>query len=327
MLASRMVALNSLKSCVVLVLSLQKRALGINGTLVDTMMKEWTAKFEHSNIPEPESSIKNILAHVLQRKRLTDLLFEGDTELSEAQVKNITKLCECRLARMPVQYIIKEWDFRDLTLKMVPPVFIPRPETEELVDIIINKFEKQPPCHMIDIGSGSGAISIALLKHFPQLKGIAIDPSQHACDLTKENAATYDVSDKLDVIHTEIDNKGNIKNLKPELLEKKFDLIVSNPPYIPSLDIPHLDSEVSLYEDIKALDGGHDGLHVIKPICVFGSHYLKPNGSIFLEINHDHLEKIKEWLEICQNHMKLQLVEHYKDLGNKNRFVELKLTQ
>lgn len=79
-----------------------------------------------------------------------------------------------------------------------------------------------------------------------QLKGIAIDPSQHACDLTKENAATYDVSDKLDVIHTEIDNKGNIKNLKPELLEKKFDLIVSNPPYIPSLDIPHLDSEVSL---------------------------------------------------------------------------------
>lgn len=70
MLASRMVALNSLKSCVVLVLSLQKRALGSNGTLVDTMMKEWTAKFEHSNIPEPESSIKNILAHVLQRKRV-----------------------------------------------------------------------------------------------------------------------------------------------------------------------------------------------------------------------------------------------------------------
>lgn len=316
----------ALKNCLVLVLSLQKRTLASQATRVDSVLKEWTTKFEHSNIPEPESSIQNILAHVMKTKKLTDVLAERDSNLTETEVNKVNKLCECRLARMPVQYIIKEWDFRDLTLKMVPPVFIPRSETEELIDIIINKFGNQPPTRMIEIGSGSGAISISLLKHFPELKGIAIDQSKHACDLTQENAVSHEVSNKLQVVHTEIDSKGQIKNLQPDLVEHKFDLIVSNPPYVPSLDIPKLEPEISLYEDIKALDGGHDGLNIIKPICVFGSNFLKPNGSIFLETNHDHLEKIKEWLGICGHHMKLELVEHFKDFNDKNRFVELKLT-
>ncbi|XP_008486598.1 hemK methyltransferase family member 1-like [Diaphorina citri] len=137
----------------------------------------------------------------------------------------------------------------------------------------------------------------------------------------------HNVANQLQVIHAEIDSKGQVKNLQPDLLEQKFDLVVSNPPYVPSLDIPKLEPEIALYEDIKALDGGHDGLNIIKPICVFGSNYLKPNGSIFLETNHDHLDKIKEWLGICGHHMKLKLVENYKDFNNKDRFVELKLVE
>ncbi|KAL1460128.1 hypothetical protein WDU94_012066 [Cyamophila willieti] len=313
-----------LKNCVVLVLSLQKRTLASSANLVGNVMKEWTAKFEKANIPEPRSSIENIMAHVMNTSKIHDVLLELHSELSEAQISSLNKLCECRLARMPVQYIIKEWDFRDFTLKMVPPVFIPRSETEELIDIITRKFAT-PPSRMIEIGSGTGAISIALLKHFPGLKGIAIDQSKHACDLTHENAATHGVSDKLEVINAEMDNKGQIKNFPTDLLKDKFDLIVSNPPYIPSLQIPKLQPEVSLYEDHKALDGGHDGLHLIKPICVFGSNYLNPDGSIFLETNHDHLEQIKEWLDICKGHMKLKLEESYKDFNDKDRFVQLKL--
>uniref|UniRef100_A0A8D8PNC6 peptide chain release factor N(5)-glutamine methyltransferase n=1 Tax=Cacopsylla melanoneura TaxID=428564 RepID=A0A8D8PNC6_9HEMI len=313
-----------LKNCVVLVLSLQKRTLASSTNLVGNVMKEWTGKFEKANIPEPKSSIRNIMAHVMNNSKVDDLLADQDSELSEAQISSLNKLCECRLARMPVQYIIKEWDFRDLTLKMVPPVFIPRSETEELIDIIADKFAT-PPSRMIEIGSGTGAISIALLKQFPGLKGIAIDLSKHACDLTHENAVAHGVSNNLQIINTEIDNKGQIKNFPTELLKEKFDLIVSNPPYIPSLEIPKLQPEISLYEDLKALDGGHDGLHVIKPICVFGSNHLKPDGSIFLETNHDHLEQIKGWLDVCKGHMKLKLEESYKDFNDKDRFVQLKL--
>ncbi|KAI5738811.1 hypothetical protein M8J77_011518 [Diaphorina citri] len=320
----------ALKNCVVLVLSLQKRALATKANVVDNVLKEWTAKFEQAKIPEPENSIQNIMAHIFNTTKIDDVtIVEKNTELTNDQITHLNKLCECRLARMPVQYIIKEWNFRDLTLKMTPPVFIPRSETEELIDIITDKLESSnhTPTRMIEIGSGTGAITISLLKHFPKLKAIAIDQSKHACDLTEQNAAMHNVANQLQVIHAEIDSKGQVKNLQPDLLEQKFDLVVSNPPYVPSLDIAKLEPEIALYEDIKALDGGHDGLNIIKPICVFGSNYLKPNGSIFLETNHDHLDKIKEWLGICGHHMKLKLVENYKDFNNKDRFVELKLVE
>lgn len=90
--------------------------------------------------------------------------------LSDEQLKRFEELCECRLARMPVQYIIGEWDFREFTLTMRPPVFIPRPETEELVELVLQQIDAKQPMRFLEIGCGSGAISIALLKSLPKVR-------------------------------------------------------------------------------------------------------------------------------------------------------------
>lgn len=91
-------------------------------------------------------------------------------KLTSAQIQRFEELCECRMARMPIQYIIGEWDFRDLTLEMKPPVFIPRPETEELVELILQQFDSKRAMRFLEIGCGSGAISLALLKSLPKVQ-------------------------------------------------------------------------------------------------------------------------------------------------------------
>lgn len=91
-------------------------------------------------------------------------------KLSSQQLSYFERLCECRIARMPIQYIIGEWDFRDLTLKMKPPVFIPRPETEELVELILQQFDSKNAMRFMEVGCGSGAICLALLKSLPKVR-------------------------------------------------------------------------------------------------------------------------------------------------------------
>lgn len=159
---------------------------------------------------------------------------------------------------MPVQYIIQEWDFRDLTLKMSRPVFIPRPETEILVDIVLNEIDRKGADTVLEVCCGSGAISLALLKarsqvcwwnspisysntisHFFQLFITAIDKSEDACKLTRENACINNLSDRIRIIQKEIKD-FNLNS------REKFDVIVSNPPYVPSRDILHLQPEITL---------------------------------------------------------------------------------
>ncbi|KAG8271642.1 HemK methyltransferase member 1 [Homalodisca vitripennis] len=135
---------------------------------------------------------------------------EQNRELTEDQEKQIRTLCECRLARMPVQYIIKEWDFRDLQLTMSPPVFIPRPETEQLVDLVL---EAAPPDGLfLEIGCGSGAICLSLLKALPKARVVAVDQSKMACQLTSDNALRNDLTSNLQIIQNEEQETFNHSN-------------------------------------------------------------------------------------------------------------------
>lgn len=122
------------------------------------IVDKWKRKLAGENISEIDSSIKHILDHV-RKSGLT----------IEEQSNQFEKLCECRVAHMPVQYIIGEWDFCDLILKMVPPVFIPRPETEELVELIFQQCDDKLTMRFMEIGCGSGAISLAMLKSLPKV--------------------------------------------------------------------------------------------------------------------------------------------------------------
>lgn len=162
--------------------------------------------------------------------------------LTPAQREKFEKFCECKMARMPIQYIIGEWDFRDLTLLMQPPVFIPRPETEELVELILQQqIDLTKRVRFLEIGSGTGAITLSLLKALPNAFAEAADQSSMACLLTMKNAINLKLSDRIKVIQSKINDR-----LKCDDFKHKYDFIVSNPPYVPSSDLVNLEPEIRL---------------------------------------------------------------------------------
>ncbi|XP_040060251.1 MTRF1L release factor glutamine methyltransferase isoform X2 [Gasterosteus aculeatus] len=254
----------------------------------------WTNHFVERGVMEPDHSSLHILAYLLGAKTINSLERGKLSEfLSPEKTEQMWRLCSRRLSRMPVQYVIEEWDFRDLTLKMRPPVFIPRPETEELVELVLTDVDMRPgtgagvdaPHTCLEVGCGSGAIALSLLKSLPQLKVIALDQSQDAVDLTGENA-------------------------------------LSNPPYLFSEDMDTLEPEIFRFEDHAALDGGIDGLKVIKQILTLAPQILSNHGRVYLEVDPRHPPLIRRWVEA--NVEEMRYVETRHDVSGRPRFCILR---
>lgn len=288
-------------------------AQSISGTI-----KLWKTKFENNSVPDAQGSIENIVAHVLGFKRVSDVLLYSDENLTVEQNNLLNSLCECRLSRMPLQYVIKEWDFRDLELIMRPPVFIPRPETEMLIDIVIENVPKFKS--FIEVGCGSGAISLALLKALPEVTCTAVDQSLLACKLTLDNARKVGVSERIEIFQNKLDDEGNFNETLPF---DNIEIIVSNPPYVLTKQIADLQPEIKLYEDLRALDGGKDGMRVIKALLILADRILTPNGALFLEVDPSHPDLIRNWLN-NNRHLNLSYVKTFKDFCDRDRFVFIK---
>ncbi|XP_057701935.1 MTRF1L release factor glutamine methyltransferase [Corythoichthys intestinalis] len=276
----------------------------------------WRKRFEAEGVTEPDLSSQYIIAHVLGAKTV-----EGagrkkmSAFLTQEEAQRIWKLCEKRLSRMPVQYVIEEWDFRDLTLKMRPPVFIPRPETEELVELVLNDLQKKSgSLTCLEVGCGSGAISLSLLKNLPQLRVIALDQSTEAVELTRENALRLGLQNRLKVYHADV-TKDAETVLK---LCRNVSTLVSNPPYLFSEDLPSLEPEILRFEDHAALDGGKDGLQVIRKILTLAPHLLSDDGCIYLEVEPKHSQLIRQWAE--SDAKWLRLAETRYDITGRPRF-------
>lgn len=283
----------------------------------------WKRHFEEMGVMEPEHSSSYIIAHLLGAKTIESLERGKLTEfLSQEKTEQMWKLCTRRLSRMPVQYVIEEWDFRDLTLKMRPPVFIPRPETEELVELVLTDLERKSGKEVggdaqltcLEVGCGSGAISLSLLKSLPQLKAIAVDQSQDAVDLTRQNAIRLGLQDRLQVHHIDV-----VKDAEAVLsLCNPVSALVSNPPYLFSEDMMTLHPEIYSFEDHAALDGGKDGLKVIKQILTLAPQILSNNGRVYLEVDPRHPLLIQQWLKA--NVEEMHYVKTQRDFTNRLRF-------
>ncbi|XP_042262211.1 MTRF1L release factor glutamine methyltransferase isoform X1 [Thunnus maccoyii] len=280
----------------------------------------WKRHFEEKGVTEPHHSSQYIIAHLLGAKTIEILEQKKLTEfLSQEKIEQMWKLCTRRLSRMPVQYVIEEWDFRDLTLKMRPPVFIPRPETEELVELVLTDLQMkqtdgdvQHTC--LEVGCGSGAISLSLLYSLPQLTVIALDQSQDAVDLTRENALRLGLQDRLQIHHTDV-----LKDAETVLsLCNPVSVFVSNPPYLFSEDMMSLEPEILWFEDHTALDGGKDGLKVIKQILTLAPQILSNYGRVYLEVDPKHPPLIRQWVEV--NVEELHYVETRHDITGRPRF-------
>lgn len=322
------------------------------------LVHHWQRVFESHGIPEAQESSEYIVSFVLGAKTFQGVSAECLSGLvTDQQWQEVQRLSKERLKRMPVQYVIGEWDFGAMTLEMRPPVFIPRPETEELVKLVVDelsckqKFEE--PSHtqeqqelmspredtckdvlhcdsvslamphqepvIMDIGCGSGAISLSLLQKLPQSRLISVDKGIAAVNLTLDNAVRLKFMDRIKVLHHNI-LTDPIEELLPWA---PVDAIVSNPPYVFEEDMQSLAPEILRYEDLDALCGGTDGLLVIKAILSRTPQLLKDSGSVFLEVDPRHPEMVNKWLSTCPD-LRLHLISIHKDFCGKPRFLHLR---
>jgi release factor glutamine methyltransferase len=216
-----------------------------------------------------------LLATVLKIDR-TGLYLAWETIVSEQEKKAFLMLIARRIKEEPVSYIIGRKEFWSLWFKVTPAVMIPRPDTETLVEETLKIFTDDTSPVILEIGTGSGAIAIALATELPQASIIATDISFEALIVAKENASSHGVSSIQFV-------EGNLY----EPIKKEgalFDLVISNPPYIPTADIPPLPPGIRDYEPHTALDGGPDGLMFYRTIIQQAPEYLKPGGYLLLEV-------------------------------------------
>ena len=224
-----------------------------------------------------------LIAHYLQLTQ-AQLVTAQNKNVSEEQYAQIQWLIQKRAAGEPIAYLLGEREFYSLSFKVTPAVLIPRPDTELLVDLILQHVP--PNAHVLELGTGSGAISISVAKHRPDLKIIATDISEAALVIAQENAKQHQCENiawrKSDWFSAFLENES-------------FDLIVSNPPYIASSDV-HLKQGDLRFEPIYALTDHADGLSAIQKIITGATKYLNRAGYLFLEHGYQQAAAVRQLL-------------------------------
>ncbi len=239
------------------------------------------------NVENARLDAEYIFAYVLGVKRIS-LMLNFDEEISEEN-KNLIRQYIVRRGkyREPLQYIVKEWEFYGYPIKVDGRVLIPRQDTEILVEQCIYLMKEKENPKILDIGTGSGAISIALAKELPESEVLGLDVSDDAL--------------KMAVINRELNNVSNLKFLKSDVFqhvrEKNYDLIVSNPPYIPVEEYNELMPEVKEYEPRMALTDGGDGYYFYKKISEESVNYLKNGGYLAFEVGYNQGETVSQLME------------------------------
>jgi release factor glutamine methyltransferase len=233
-----------------------------------------------------------LLLHTLQISRATLLAYPDRELIAEQHAVYRAKIAR-RSQHEPVQYITGEQEFYGLLLDVTPAVLIPRPETEHLVEAVLAHLPKDIVLQIADIGTGSGAIAIALAVHLPQAEITALDLSSEALAVAAANARKHSVANRVHMIQSDLLSAVNQSG-------QSFDSIVSNPPYIPESDRASLHPQVRDHEPAAALFAGPDGLDLYRRLIPQAYAALKPNGLLALEIGHGQREAIAALLESWQ---------------------------
>ena len=205
------------------------------------------------------------------------------------KAEDLQKLVSRRVKKEPIAYILNNKEFWSTNFYVDRSVLIPRPETEVLIDLILSQINNNNNyLNILDIGTGSGCILISLLKELAKAKAIGVDKSSKAIAVAKKNS-----------ISQQVDSRSSFKNVNLENIkfDKKFDLIVSNPPYLPDVSLKNLNSDIKLYEPKIALQGGVQGVDFLYKIIVLASKILKINGLLALEIGDNQFHILAKYLK------------------------------
>lgn len=257
-----------------------------------------------NHVPSARLEAEILVSYVLQKDKLR-LLVDKNQQVHFEELDKIKNLSLYRASGVPMAYITGKKEFMSLEFKVNRDVLIPRPETEELVSLIIEQY-KGEKVTILDLCTGSGAICCALAYYLGDVICIGADISSAALEVARENAQSLGVSDRCNFICYDV--------LSPTGFDQKFDIVVSNPPYIESHVIPTLENTVKNNEPIIALDGGADGLTFYKKIINDISIYLNPGGMLFFEIGYNQGDDLKKLLNSSFKDIKI-----IKDLSGNDR--------
>lgn len=238
---------------------------------------------ESKGIENPRLNAEWLLAHVLKTDRLS-LYLRFDYPLSPAETDRFRDLLRRRAKREPLQYLTGEVPFLSHSIHVEPGVLIPRPETEELADRIVRYHRDSPPNRILDVGTGSGVLAISLASAFPKATVTAVDRSPDALRIAGQNAGKAGVDSRIRFAE---------QDFLSESIPESFDLVVSNPPYIPSEECETLEPEVSRWEPRLALDGGPDGLVFYRRMADCLPALLNKPGCLWLEGHRDLMDAVQ----------------------------------
>ena len=267
---------------------------------------------KNNGISEPKLKARLVMQYILDKPRQYLLVYD-DQKLTLRQEVNYFKAIKKISTGIPIQHITHLQEFMKMNFYVDSDVLIPRPDTEILVEEVIDIAKKVKAKKILDLCTGSGAIAVSLAKYIENSEITAVDISNKALNIARKNAKINGVENQITFVES---------NLFENLVKEKYDIIVSNPPYIKKEVIKKLDKEVQKEPEI-ALDGGYDGLDFYRKIIHISDEYLKFNGYLCLEIGYDQKDDV---IELIKNEQKYINIYYKKDLYGNDRIVITKLS-
>ena len=259
-----------------------------------------SSRLKSKNIFTHKLDSELLLSEVLKKTR-EEILINLNAKMSQIDILKFKNLINRRAKKEPIAYILKYKEFWSKKFQIDKSTLIPRPETELMIEYLINVF-KRKKINILDIGTGSGCILISLLAELINSKGIGVDISEKALIIANKNVLNHKLSNKVKLLNRSFE----------KIYDKKFDLIVSNPPYIERKNIKRLSCDIKKYEPKIALDGGNDGLDVIKKVIYKSKNILKIKGMLALEIGNEQINKVSKIL--TKNNFKIKnIIKDYKN--------------
>ena len=245
-----------------------------------------------------------LMSQVFQKNR-ENIILNSNVKLSNKEIILYNDLIEQRKKKKPIAYIIGKKEFWKYEFDVTKDVLIPRPDTEIIIEQTLKLTKNKSGLKILDIGVGSGCILLSILKERKNFYGSGIDICKKTLEICKINVKKLNLADRIKLFKSDVDNFNY----------GKYDLIVSNPPYIKKFDLKYLEKDVYGYEPILALDGGVDGLLGIKKVISNSSKFIKKNGILIIEIAFDQTDKVKKFLKENGYFIK----DVVKDLAKNNR--------
>ena len=267
----------------------------------------WTTDyFKSHHIENPRASAEILLSHMLGTARI-DLYVRYDQPLMESELASFKTLIKRRVRREPVAYIVGEKEFWSMGLTVTPAVLIPRPETECLVEAALHLLDRDAFKRILDVGTGAGAVALALNRERPGATIIASDRSREALAVARTNAIRHEAAESIAFFCGDW-----LEPIRPAAAD--LDLIISNPPYIRTADLAGLQPEVRGYEPAGALDGGADGLDAVRYLIHRSPRRLADGGYLLMEIGHDQRTGVEAVVRECGAYSGVEFRQDYSGL-------------